>query len=87
MTADGDGSFERWAVEIGPGEERLVAPEEWVDALVVIESGDLDVECDEGGQRTFHPGDMLALHWLRARNLANSGAERVKLVAVRRSVR
>ena len=87
MTAQGDGSFKCWAVEIGPGEERPVAPQEWADALVVIESGDLDVECEEGGQRTFHRGDMLALHWLRARNLANSGADRVKLVAVRRSVR
>ena len=87
MTAEGDGSFECWAVEIGPGEERPVAPGEWADALVVIRSGELDVQCEEGAHRVFHRGDMLALGWLRARNLANLGGEHVELVAVRRSVR
>ena len=87
MTDDGDGSFDCWAVNIGPGEERPVAPDEWADALVVIKSGDLDVQCEEGSHQVFHRGDMLALHWLRARNLANLGADRVELVAVRRSVR
>ena len=86
MTAD-DGPFECWAVRIGPGEERPVVPDEWADALVVIRSGELDVQCEEGSHRTFHRGDMLALHWLRARNLANFGAVGVELVAVRRSVR
>ena len=87
MTAEGDGSFECWAVRIGPGEERSVAPEEWADALVLIRAGQLDVQCEEGSHRTFHRGDMLALHWLRACNLANLGAESVELLAVRRSVR
>jgi hypothetical protein len=87
MTGEGGRAFECWAVEIGPGEERLIAAEEWADALVVIKSGELDVQCEEGGHRIFRRGDMLALQWLRARNLANLGAERVELVAVRRSVR
>ena len=87
MTDEGDGAFEFWAVEIGPGEEHPVASGEWADALVVVKAGELDVQCEEGSHQTFHRGDMLALHWLRARNLANLGGERVKLLAVRRSVR
>ena len=87
MTAEGDEPFECWALSIGPGEERAIAPEDWADALVLIRSGDLDVQCEEGSHQTFHRGDMLALHWLRARNLANVGGEAVRLVAVRRSVR
>ena len=87
MSAGGDDPFEIWAVDIAPGEERAVAPDEWADALVLVKSGELDVRCAEGGRRTFRTGDMLALCWLRARNLANVGAERVRLVAVRRSVR
>ncbi len=87
MTAEGDGSFECWAVKIGPGEERPVVAGEWTGALVVVKSGELDVQCEEGSHRSFHRGDMLALQWLRACNLANVGAELVELIAVRRSVK
>jgi hypothetical protein len=88
MTADeADGSFTVWSVSIAPGEKRPVEPREWDDALVLIRSGDVDVQCDLGARHTFHAGDMVALCWLRALNLANVGAERVELLAVRRSVR
>lgn len=87
MNADGGGTFEVWAVAIAPGEQRAVAAGEWADALVVVKSGDVDVRCEAGASRTFQAGDMLALAWLRAQNLVNLGAERVEIVAVRRSVR
>jgi glyoxylate utilization-related uncharacterized protein len=87
VTGQGDRTFDCWTVSIGPGEERAVAAGEWADTMVLVESGELDVRCEAGASRTFHAGDLLALSWLRARNLVNHGAERVKLVAVRRSVR
>lgn len=87
MNREGGGPFESWAVSISPGEARPTTPEEWSDALVLVASGDLDVVSEAGATQTFHAGDLLALAWLRARNLANLGAECVELVAVRRSVR
>ncbi len=88
MSGAGEGpAFECWAVSIGPGEKRVTTPAEWTDALVLIRSGELDVQSEEGASRVFHAGDMLALCWLRAQALVNVGAERVDLLAVRRSVR
>ncbi len=76
--------FERWAVELPGGSVRPTTPDEWAGALVLIESGTLEVGCEAGGARTFHAGDMLALGWLPLVELRNHGEAPVRIVSVRR---
>lgn len=76
--------FERWRVSLQPGEERPTEAAEWSGAIVLVESGTLDVHCTYGGHRTFVAGDMLALGWLPLRSMHNPWPEVVSLLAVRR---
>ncbi len=76
--------FERWAMELPGRTTRPTTPDEWAGALVLIESGTLEVGCEAGGTRTFHAGDMLALGWLPLVELRNHGDEPVRIVSVRR---
>ena len=77
-------ALERWRVALAPGTERPTDAAEWAGALVVVESGRIEVGCMAGGHRTFVAGDMLALGWLPLSTLRNPGRETVRLVAVRR---
>ena len=76
--------FVTWRVCLEPGEERRSDADEWADAFVVVECGPVDVRCASGVSRTFETGSMLALGWLHASRLVNTGSERAELVAVRR---
>jgi quercetin dioxygenase-like cupin family protein len=67
-----------------PGTSRPFDPEEWRDALVVVEQGEVDLECHAGGRRRFRRGAMLSFAGLSLRRVHNAGAEPVVLVAVSR---
>lgn len=77
--------FSRRVVTIEPGRARPYDADEWLDALVVVEQGELHVECRAGRFRTFGRGAVLCLTGLPLRALHNRGAEPAVLVAVRRS--
>jgi Bacteriocin-protection, YdeI or OmpD-Associated/Domain of unknown function (DUF1905) len=76
--------FERWRLRLQPGVRRPTSGAEWAGAIVLVERGDLDVECAAGGMEHFRTGDLLALGWLPLRTLHNRGTVPVELVAVRR---
>jgi hypothetical protein len=79
--------FEGWHVELAPLEQRSTSAGEWTGAVVLVERGSLEVECEAGGRRIFGAGDILALGALPLRQLANRGASVTRLVAIRRTGR
>jgi hypothetical protein len=77
--------FERRVITIAPGEARSYDQDDWRDALVLIEQGDVDLECFAGGHRTFGRGAMLWFDGLSLRTLRNRGDEPAVLVAISRA--
>jgi hypothetical protein len=77
-------AFVRREIVIAPGDERPYDPEEWIDSLVVVKDGEIEVECDAGHLARFLRGDILWLTGLPLRVLRNRGAAPAVLVAVSR---
>jgi hypothetical protein len=77
-------AFVRREVVVPPGDERPYDPGEWVDSLVVIKDGEIELECHAGHIATFRRGDILWLTGLPLRVLRNRGTEPAVLVAVSR---
>ncbi len=75
-------SFRRRVVTIAPGRARLYDAAEWRDALVVVEQGEVHVECRGGRFRRFAQGAVLCLTGLALRALHNRGPQPAVLVAV-----
>jgi hypothetical protein len=71
-------------VVLDPGTSYPSGDGEWDDAIVVVERGDVDLECAAGGRRRFSAGAVLWLTGINLRVLHNVGVEPVVLVAVRR---
>lgn len=72
-------------VAIPPGAEHTYAEADWRDALVLIDQGELDLECTDGGVWRFTRGAVLCLANLPLRTLRNEGREPLTLTRVRRS--
>jgi hypothetical protein len=77
-------SFERWQVVLPPRSQWPTSASEWDGAVVLVESGAVELGCDSGDRRTFMAGHVLALGWLNVTSLGNPGSEPVRLLAVRR---
>jgi len=77
-------SFELRVVSVGPGRQRAYDEAEWRDALVLLERGEIELECLSGVRRRFECGDLLWLVGLPLRALHNRGREPAVLVAVSR---
>src|ERR1044071_4876848 len=77
-------AFVRREIVVAPGNERPYDPEEWVDSLVVVRDGEIELECRAGHLATFRRGDILWLTGLPLRVLRNRGTEPAVLVAVSR---
>ena len=77
-------SFDRWQVVVPPGTARPTSAAEWAGCLVLVEDGNIEVECLAGGHRSFSAGDLLALGWLPLRTIRNVGDGEARLLAVRR---
>jgi hypothetical protein len=77
-------SFERRTVTVEAGSERSYDPAEWFDALVVVEQGEVELECRSGGSVRFMQGDVLWLTGLPLRALRNPGPDAAVLVAISR---
>jgi hypothetical protein len=76
--------FERRVITVEPGGERPYDPAEWWDALVVVEQGEIELECRAGHLARFKHGDTLWLTGLPLRTLRNHGSVPAVLVAVSR---
>ena len=75
--------FRRRVVELTPGEELDIDCDRWRDALVVLESGEVELECAVGERRRFAAGSVLCL-LPPVRFLRNSGSEPARLIAISR---
>jgi hypothetical protein len=71
-------------VRLPPGGELAYEPADWTDALVVVEEGEIEIECRDGGFRRFACGAVLSLTGLPLRTLHNRGSDPVLLSAVSR---
>ena len=77
--------FGRGVITIAPGRARLYDAAEWRDALVVVEQGEIHIECRAGRFRPFLQGAVLWLTGLPLRALHNRGSVPAVLVAVWRT--
>jgi hypothetical protein len=80
-------SFERRLVVVDPGRMREYDTREWIDALVIVEGGEIELESALGARWRFARGHILWLMGLPLRALHNKGREPVTLVAIRRKLR
>ena len=71
-------------VVVAPGVARPYEEAEWVDAVVVVERGEIELECTRGGRRRFRAGDVLWLVGLPLRALHCCGNCPAVLLAVSR---
>jgi hypothetical protein len=77
-------AFELRVVVIAPGRERPYDEAEWRGALVVVEQGEIELECVAGGRMGCNSGAVLWLVGLPLRALHNPGPEPAVLAAVAR---
>ena len=76
--------FRLHGVTLGPGCTRAYRAEEWEDALVVVERGEIELRCCAGGRRRFPAGAVMWLQGMNLDALHNPGAEPTVLSAVSR---
>jgi hypothetical protein len=77
-------AFECRAVAFEPGGVRIYNEAEWRDAIVVVGSGEIELEALSGNRERFQCGDVLCFAGLPLRSLHNRGPERAVLVSVSR---
>ena len=71
-------------VALEPGGTLVYEEEEWRDALVTVQSGELELEMLCGRSAFFQKGDVLWLQGLPLASLRNRGDEPAVLVAASR---
>jgi hypothetical protein len=78
-------AFNMRVVAIEPGVTLPYVDEDWQDALVVIEHGEVEVECTAGGSKSFGPGSVVHMVGLSLRAMHNRGTQTVVMSAVSRA--
>jgi hypothetical protein len=76
--------FELRTVVVASGGERVFDEAEWRDALVVVERGEVELECQDNTRWRFERGDVLWLMGLSVRTIRNLAREPAVLIAVSR---
>jgi hypothetical protein len=77
-------SFERRVVVLAPDHTWVYDDAEWRGAIVVVEQGQIELECLDGSRHCFGRGDILWLDSLPLRALHNCGHSSAVLVAISR---
>jgi hypothetical protein len=77
-------AFDLRRVALGPGKRHAYNPRDWQDSLVVIERGEIELECRSGASRSFNEGAVLWFAGLPVRAIHNHRNDTALLVAVRR---
>ena len=76
--------FELRTVPVPPCSVRSYDADEWRDALVIVEHGEIQLESLRGALHHFESGDILSLEDLPLRALHNPGPGRAVLLAIAR---
>ena len=79
-------SFAVRIVAVAPGDERAYVESEWLDAIVWVERGEIELRGAGGSRRRFASGDLIWLEGVPLRTLHNPGAEPAVLRAVSRTL-
>jgi quercetin dioxygenase-like cupin family protein len=79
-------AFERRVFVLAPGHTWVYHQAEWRGAIVVVEHGQIELECVDGSRHRFERGAILWLDRLPLRALHNHGHISAVLVAVSRRV-
>jgi hypothetical protein len=74
--------FRRRVLVLKPGERRAYRPGEWQNALVMVESGVIHLECRGQAPRRFGAGDLLCFEGLQLDTIRNHGPGPAVLIAV-----
>jgi hypothetical protein len=77
--------FSRRVLRIAPGLELSVEGGRLPDAIMVVEQGELELECRAGTRRRFGRGSMIPIGRLPLSYLRNVGPDPLVLVAVSRA--
>jgi hypothetical protein len=77
--------FSRRVFRVAPGLELGLGPGGLPDAIVVVEQGELELECRAGTCRRFAPGSMIPIARLPVAHLRSVGPGPLVLVAVSRA--
>jgi hypothetical protein len=76
--------FELRELSLPTGDRRAFDDREWRDAIVVVESGELELECQRGVVYQFRSGDVLWLIGLPLVAMHNPGPMPALLTAISR---
>lgn len=76
--------FRLRGVTLEPGGTRPFVEDEWDDALVVVESGEVELECSAGIRRRFPAGAIMWLQGMNLHAIHNPGVAPTVLSAVSR---
>jgi quercetin dioxygenase-like cupin family protein len=76
--------FRLRGMTLDPGGTRPFREEDWRDALVVVEQGEIELRCQAGGSRRFSAGAIMWLQGMDLHELHNPGAEPTVISAVSR---
>jgi hypothetical protein len=77
-------AFELRAISVAPGDKRAYDEDEWRDALVVVERGEIELEWAAGARMRLGSGAVLWLVGLPLRAVHNRGVDPALVVAVSR---
>jgi quercetin dioxygenase-like cupin family protein len=77
-------NFRLRTLTVPPGGVTDYQPAEWNDALVVVERGELEVECRSGARAHFSAGAIVVFAALPLRRLHNAGSGPLVLSALSR---
>jgi hypothetical protein len=78
--------FERRLVRLEPGSERLYDESEWLDELVIVVCGTLELEGRSGRRWAFQKGSIVWLQELPLRAIHNPTDATTILMAVSRPI-
>ena len=76
--------FDHRAVRIPVGSAIVYVEAEWRGAIVVVDSGEVELETLDGERHRFGPGNLIWLDGVRLRVLRNAGGQPAVLVAISR---
>ncbi|HXV33299.1 MAG TPA: hypothetical protein VD769_04755 [Gaiellaceae bacterium] len=76
--------FSARRVVLAAGEERPYDEADWADAIVLVERGEVELECSRGGRRRFESGSVLWFQGLPLRAIRCIGQDAAVLFAVSR---
>jgi len=79
-------SFRLRTLTVPPGTSIDYRPVDWLDTLVVVEVGELEVECRSGTCTSFQEGAVLSFAQLEPRHLRNGGSGPLVLSAISRII-